>query len=55
MDVEYTRMIKQEKNCRQLRLQFPVAFIGRAVGGERMGYGEDRYFSPLQSLLYHRT
>ena len=49
--VEYTRILCQENNCRQLRLQFPLAFIGRAVcpvGGEGLSKGENgvnRYLS----------
>ena len=40
MDVKYTWILWQEKNC-QFRLQFHLAFLGRAVytvGGEGMGY-----------------
>ena len=54
MDVEYLWILQQEKKCRQFRLLFPLALIGRAfypVGGE----GIDPYFSPLESSLYHRT
>ncbi len=40
MDVEYTWILWQKKNCRQFRLQYPLAAIGRAVypvGGEGTG------------------
>ena len=40
MDVEYTWILLQEKNCRQFRLHYLLAFIGRAihpVGVEGMG------------------
>ena len=62
MDVEYTWILCQEKNCRQFKLQYPLAFIDRAVypvrgegDGVKEGDGGDRYFSPLQSSLYYRT
>ena len=41
--------------CRQFSLLFPMSFIGQVVyrvGGEGMGIESDRYFSPLQALLY---
>ena len=37
MFVEYTWILWQEKIFRQFRLQYPLAFIGRAVGVEGMG------------------
>ncbi len=37
MDVEYTWMIKQEKNCRQFRLNFPLVFIGQFEHPEERG------------------
>ena len=43
MDVEYTWILGQEKNCRQIRLQFPLAFVSRdvyPVGGQRRKLGE---------------
>ena len=40
MDVEYTWVLLQEKNCRQFGLQYPIAFHDQdvyPVGEEWMG------------------
>ena len=34
MGVKYTWILLQEKNCRQFRLQNPLAIIGRAIYSE---------------------
>ena len=42
MDVEYTWILLQAKNCRQFRLLFPLSFIGQfvhTVEGEGIGEG----------------
>ena len=43
MDEEYAWILRQENNCRQFNLQYPLAFIGLAVypvGEEGMGVVE---------------
>ena len=57
MDVEYTWILRQGKNCRQFSLLFLLSFIGPFVYPvEWEGLVEGlRYFSLLRVPLYYRT
>ena len=60
MDIEYTWILWQRKNCRQLRLLTCASLISRfvhPVGGHGMGKkgvdGGEHYFRKIQVSLYY--